>query len=644
MYKNFELTILTEEQVWGSENTTPLKVLEEYGTESTITDLAIITGADFKNNENRFDYESTKKRGHTWTMTKYGLNEARVIDHRGNKNTKYVKLGSGVIRPVLILSPEMNIAIQEKQEQKNGTVEVEFGEYPQDVVDQQIDYLLEYEYQQNNLKTSGKTYTFNARKWDDFDEPFLPIKYEEYKYKGKKYIRVKANAALNSNKHYEPFSLSNKKNYRNEDHIWIEVKPITWLYDKQEKLLISQKGLLAGIRFNSEKYNGDFSKTELKEYMDTYMKKDIVSNLTMNQTKTTKSSPYNFDFEQISEEEIIRGCIESDIPVFLHGPSSEGKSARIKQIDPDCTILYLRNISLEGLNGKCIVVENKETNRAYGEGQTAFEQSINENTKMVYIKPTWLVKLEEKCQKEPNKIHILFLDEISNAVPGIQGMAFNIVLDKEVNGIWKLPKNARIAAAGNDIEDSLSAHQLSEPLFNRFAHVYIKTTYEKWLEWAKQNHIHPAIYTFMVFKRGEVLRSEYDGIKPNADPRKWEMASKMLYATGKPEMLRALIGEEITREFIAFCSQKVIILEDVMNGNYTDADLITMNNAEKYATINGLARATEEEYEIVRTFIANLEPEYGNIFDAIWAQGKEERLELIAEFKLKNHKQKIIVM
>ena len=30
------------------------------------------------------------------------------------------------------------------------------------------------------------------------------------------------------------------------------------------------------------------------------------------------------------------------------------------------------------------------------------------------------------------------------------------------------------------------------------------------------------------------------------------MASKMLYATGKPEMIRSLVGEDITKEFINF--------------------------------------------------------------------------------------------
>ena len=40
------------------------------------------------------------------------------------------------------------------------------------------------------------------------------------------------------------------------------------------------------------------------------------------------------------------------------------------------------------------------------------------------------------------------------------------------------------------MSESLSANKLAEPLFNRFAHVYIKTTTEKWLKWASENNIY----------------------------------------------------------------------------------------------------------------------------------------------------------
>ena len=80
------------------------------------------------------------------------------------------------------------------------------------------------------------------------------------------------------------------------------------------------------------------------------------------------------------------------------------------------------------------------------------------------VPPTWLKKLQEKCEKEPDRLHVVFFDEITNALPSIQGIAFNIVLDREVNGIWKLPENARIVAAGNDMKDSLSCKSVSRTI------------------------------------------------------------------------------------------------------------------------------------------------------------------------------------
>ena len=81
-------------------------------------------------------------------------------------------------------------------------------------------------------------------------------------------------------------------------------------------------------------------------------------------------------------------------------------------------------------------------------------------------------------------------------------------------GRWRIPENARVAAAGNDLEDSLAANTMAEPLFNRFNHVYINTTVDDWLNWAltpndsyerldykkedisKQLKIHPAIWFY----------------------------------------------------------------------------------------------------------------------------------------------------
>lgn len=626
-----DLTLLSEGQIFGSDSESQLEVIRKYGTKAAITDLCVLTGSYLCEDTNFNIGEDRSLAGRTgwfWTKSDDWDNDVSTVSKHGGSHYQYRYLRVGAVRPVLQSSVIFSQISPNRVRGYNGTEEVEYGEYPQNAVDSRMQNILESKYNRGMNKT-GRSYTFDSVKFNDYDTGFKPVTYEEYEYQGKEYIRIKANSDFSGDK----FKLSNGVEYRDGDYVWVEVSPVKWLIDDRTGILISKKGLVSGIRFLDKKtnYEGDFDRTEMKEYLDRYMLRDLTQPVTFtciqdmtpeekNQFEEEqkqaerKRNPYGLKFGQVSEEEIIRGAIESDVAVFLHGPSSEGKSARVKQIDPTCEIIYLRNATPESLNGKSVY------NGSTGE--------------MIDVPPTWLKKLQEKCEKEPDRLHVVFFDEITNALPSIQGIAFNIVLDREVNGIWKLPENSRIVAAGNDMKDSLAANQLAEPLFNRFAHVYIKTTTEGWLKWASEHNIHPAIYSYIAYKKGETLRSKYDGEKPNADPRKWEMASKMLYATGSPEMLRALVGEDITREFVQFCNQQVITLDDVINGNYTDRDIQALNTAERYATTMGLTQVDDDNLEKVRGFVTGLGAEFGAIFDALWTHGDESKLERLAEAKL----------
>ena len=616
MNKDFELTLLSEGQIWGNNKERQLDVISKYGTKAAITDLCILTGSYLC--ENTIDEDSSLK-GRTswfWTRSDDVNNDVRVVDNYGDRDYSYRSARYAVVRPALQSSVIFSQISSNRVRGYNGTEEVEYGEYPQNAADSRMQNILKSIYKIGMNKT-GRNYTFNSTRNDDYDAK-KTVTYDEYEYQGKKYICVKANIS------FVRYKLSNGVEYRSGDYVWVEVSPVKWLIDDRTGILISKKGLVSGIRFLDRRtnYKGDFSKTEMKEYLDKYMlpdltqsvKLDYVQDMLPEEQEKFERNPYGLKFDQVSEEDIIKGAVESGIAVFLHGPSSEGKSARVKQIDPTCEIIYLRNATPESLNGKSVY------NAATGD--------------MIDVKPTWLKKLENKCEEEPDRFHILFFDEITNALPSIQGIAFNIVLDKEVNGIWKLPDNARIVAAGNDMKDSLAANQLAEPLFNRFAHVYIKTTTESWLKWASENNIHPAIYSYIAYRNGKTLRSKYDGEKPNADPRKWEMASKMLYKTGNPEMLRALVGEDITREFVEFCNQPTITLADVINDNYTEKDVKALNTAGKYATTMGLTQVDDDNLEKVRGFVTRLGAEFVAIFDALWTHGDESKLERLAEAKL----------
>lgn len=640
---DINMTLLSKEQVMDN----PLEAIQLYGRRALCSGLTKVLGCI---NDNDGDY-GVYFTSSFFDKRKPGNKSVFGVGLRGAECTLKIKDSDAGIRPVV---PYSLIKPFSEEVVTSPTVAkiVQCGEYPQEIVPLSISKKLEKLFLNGVLPRSGdKSYTFYRKEENNFDDVnYIHTLCSEYIFEGSKYIRIKNKNKIRIQECDDlPFPVT--RTIDPDEYVWIKVCPVTWLVDEKSNLAISEKILLSGMRYDNEyNYRGVFEDTELNWYLNTIMKKEIFQDslkmskqaneqaINIDEPKARKENPYSFDFVEVSEEDIIRGAVESNVSVFLHGRSSEGKSARVKELDPDCEIIYMRNATPDSLNGKSVY--NSET----GE--------------MIDVPPTWYTKIKEKCEAEPDKIHIVFFDELTNALPSIQGMAFNIILDGEVNGKWKLPPNARIVAAGNDLNDSLAANQMAEPLFNRFAHVYIETDVDSWLKWASTPSeeyeridykgedsfpkIHPAIYSYIAYKaysREDVLRTEYTGDKPNADPRKWEMASKVLYKTNKPEMLRALVGEEITADFVEFTKQQAITIEDVLNHNYNDADL-KMNTAQKFATAVGLLGVDEEHIGEVRDFMKKLGAEPRAAFESMWTHGDKKRLELLAELQLADNEKK----
>ena len=608
MNNNLDLTFLTKEQV---EN---LEILKKYGIKAAITDFAILLGG-FVSSEYYTSEGNTRKdrTGWWWTKSSDGFNCAHAVFTDGDSICSYVCKHNGGARPALPYSSIQSISSNGVRG-ASGIKEIEYGEYPQTIVDENYSRELEIAYNHGSLRTTGKNYTTDSYHYLQIGPSFSARTHTEYEYNGSKYIRFVGDSNCDGK------ILSNGIKVEIDKPYWVKVEPVVWLVDEKEDIALSKKIIASGVQFNKRSdYQGDFSKTDIKWFMDTYLSNDLINglNIDLSLAKEIEENkilnPYGFDFSKPSDEDMLKGSIESGVAVYLHGLSGDGKSARVKQYDSDAEIIYLLNSTPEAIIGKSV-----------------YKESTGE---MIDIKPTWLVNLEEKCKREPDRLHVLFFDEISNAPKSVQGLAFNIILDREVNGKWKLPDNARVVAAGNEAEESIAANKIAKPLYGRFAHIYIQTTADSWLKWASKNNIHPAIYSYIAYKGESVLRTKYDGKKPNADPRKWEMASKVLYQTKNPNMLTSLVGEEITNEFIMFCKQKVITLADVLNNNYIKEEVYKLNLAEKYATIMNLSQVDEENLECVRDFVSLMGREFLATFDSLWIHGNKERLEVIADLK-----------
>ena len=624
-------TFLTEEQYFGSDQ---LEILEKRGTKAAITDFSILLGAYVSDNYHIDNDNSLEGRtGYYWTKSDDGDNDARVVIADGIRNDRNVSGRDGGARPALPFSSISSIPTngESGKRGRDGILEVEYGYYPQKAVSKDMQERLERAYRSDSILRTRNSYTTDSRKYDDYNEKFSEKQHEEYEYNGKRYVRIEVNSGKIQ------YALSNGESYRDGNNVWVEVQPVKWLVDEKEKIMLTDKLIFSGVQFNHTRdyHTRDFDKTDIKTFMDKYLSKDLVqvrgiaeqTKASINTTKRNEN-PYNLDFSETSEADIIKGAIESNVSVFLHGKPGCGKSDRVKQLDPDFIELNLSHLDPELLDGLA------------GE----------KDGKAVHIKPPWLEELEEKCQEEADKIHILFLEELTNASHMMQSKAYGIALDKKVAGRWKLPENARVVAAGNELEDSLVANEVAEPLFDRFAHVNIETTAENWLEWAvtpedfyerldykkddkPKQKIHPAIYAFISYKGDEVLRTPYNRERPepHADPRRWKMASDMLYASNNPSTLRAIVGEDLTRDFIYFCQLPTITIEDVLKGNYTEEDLESMDIGRKLATVSGLVSVDNENMPKVREFAKKLGAEVCKKFEVQWTHGDEERLEQLQE-------------
>ena len=275
MNKDFELTLLSEGQIWGNNKERQLDVISKYGTKAAITDLCILTGSYLC--EKTIDEDSSLK-GRTswfWTRSDDVNNDVRVVDNYGDRDYSYRSARYAVVRPALQSSVIFSQISPNRVSGYNGTEEVEFGEYPQYAADSRMQSILESEYNKGMMNKTGGSYTFDSVKYDDLNIGFNPVTYDEYEYQGKKYIRIRANFYRSVNE------LSNGAYYKDGDYVWVEVSPVKWLIDQKTHTLISKYGLLSGIEFlNKEhEYHGDFSKTRMYEYLNKYMIKDLFQNV-----------------------------------------------------------------------------------------------------------------------------------------------------------------------------------------------------------------------------------------------------------------------------------------------------------------------------------------------------------------------------
>lgn len=521
---------LLPEQVFGNE----LPVLEAVGVAAPATDLALLTAAD--------DGFLVDER-----CINYYLGDGGVVDRFGRGEACDVC----AVRPALLLEEGDELLLGRKQ-QDGGVVTVEYGRYPYAILDESLRAMVSREYDRKALPDTGRRIFIAGKEYPIYRlgaKEIICIPFDQDSVSG--YARMSDGTVIGLG-----------------EEVFLEMRPVRWLYDEEQGLLLSCMALFAGL-----------SRQEAEDYLQNRFLQDLAAE----EEKTDTNA--GFCVREHDELSLIRAYVEANIPVFLHGLSGDGKSDRVRQIDPQALDIELVNETPETINGRAV-----------------YNETTNE---IVDIKPVWLIKLEQLC--EDGKLHILFFDELTNATKQTQSVIFKIVLERFVNNRWPLPANARIVAAGNDRSESSAAHDLAEPLFGRFAHIYIRTTVENWMPWAVEHKLNPYVMEFLA-NNDLYMRTPYSGTEGHADPRRWEMVSKVLDHSGNDfSLLAPIVGHETADAFIRFFKAQQQ-LESL--GEYTDEELAKFSVARRYQLAQQCLYLTDAQPKEALALVKRLGGEY----------------------------------
>jgi hypothetical protein len=129
----------------------------------------------------------------------------------------------------------------------------------------------------------------------------------------------------------------------------------------------------------------------------------------------------------------------------------------------------------------------------------------------------------------------LFLDELNRATPEVMQAAFQIVLDRELNG-WQLHPDTRVFAAVNT-GGSYTVNEMDPALLDRFWTIDLTPDVQDWLTWAKDSgKVHENIVSFIA-GNDKWLDAPKGGDAAAVAPsrRSWERLSHALNLAGVAE-------------------------------------------------------------------------------------------------------------
>lgn len=138
---------------------------------------------------------------------------------------------------------------------------------------------------------------------------------------------------------------------------------------------------------------------------------------------------------------------------------------------------------------------------------------------------------------------VLFLDELNRATPEVMQAAFQIVLDRTLNG-HKLHPDTRVYAAINT-NGRYQVNEMDPALLDRFWVCDLDIDYESWHAWSseeieiingekktKRSRIHPTIRDYIKKDERRLVSGPVENGEVTQSPRSWELFDRMCTKAG----------------------------------------------------------------------------------------------------------------
>lgn len=154
---------------------------------------------------------------------------------------------------------------------EDGRVMVDFGEYPQMVVNNLEQHALDKKLKNNELLKINQSFTLNGKK------------HFVYECNGRKFIQYTCTNKVDS-------ILSNYEVIQENKTYWVEVSPITWIVDKEKDVAVSNYVLFGGMEFtkNERYFFDEFEDSIVGKYLNNEFLNDITEYASLLRIKSEK--------------------------------------------------------------------------------------------------------------------------------------------------------------------------------------------------------------------------------------------------------------------------------------------------------------------------------------------------------------------